>query len=191
MSYQLLSDIRLPVDRSEEDALDKARKTLHLPSSAPAFVYRRSLDTRKDRFSFVYTVAVETDRRDSRLHPFPDYEFPKRASHSKTIPIVGFGPAGMFCAWLLAKCGHKPLVIERGQALEDRIAAVDRFWQGGELNPESNVQFGEGGAGTFSDGKLTTRINDPRCRKVLEAFVSFGAPKEILTLAKPHIGTDK
>ncbi len=191
MNYQLLNDIRLPVDRPEHEALAKAKKELGLPGSTPAFVYRRSLDPRKDRFSFVYTVAMKTDLKHPRLRPFPDYEFPGRVSHSKTIPVIGFGPAGMFCAWLLAKCGHRPLVIERGQALEERIRTVEGFWNGGPLNPESNVQFGEGGAGTFSDGKLTTRINDPRCRKVLETFVSFGAPEEILTLAKPHIGTDR
>ncbi len=191
MSYKLLNDIRLPVDRPEEDALAKAKKELNLSDSTPAFVYRRSLDTRKDRFSFVYTVALETEREDSRLRSFPNYEFPGHVSRSKTIPVVGFGPAGMFCAWLLAKCGHRPLVIERGQELEQRVRSVEFFWKNGVLNPESNVQFGEGGAGTFSDGKLTTRINDPRCRKILETFVSFGAPEEILTLAKPHIGTDR
>ncbi len=191
MSYKLLNDIRLPVDRPEEEALTKARKELQLPSSVPAFIYRRSLDTRKDRFSFVYTVALQTEKDDERLRSFPDYDFPGQTASPKTIPVVGFGPAGMFCAWLLAKCGHHPIVIERGQSLEQRIRDVERFWNGGALQPESNVQFGEGGAGTFSDGKLTTRINDPRCRKILETFVSFGAPEEILTLAKPHIGTDR
>ncbi|MBO5213371.1 MAG: hypothetical protein J6B86_01200 [Clostridia bacterium] len=191
MSYQLFNDVRIPVDRPAQDALAKAKKELRLPASTPAFIYRRSLDTRKDRFSFVYTVAVNTERKDGRLRPFPNYEFPGQVSTPKTIPVVGFGPAGMFCAWLLAKCGHHPIVVERGQPLEQRIHAVEQFWNGGVLNPESNVQFGEGGAGTFSDGKLTTRINDPRCRKILETFVSFGAPEEILTLAKPHIGTDR
>lgn len=191
MNYKLLSDIRLSIDFSDKDALVKAKKELGLPSSTPAFVYRKSLDTRKDRFSFVYTVALQTDKNDKRLRSFPDYEFPETVKIPKTIPIIGFGPAGMFCAWLLAKCGHKPLIIERGQPLEQRILDVEHFWKGGALNPESNVQFGEGGAGTFSDGKLTTRINDPRCRKILETFVAFGAPEEILTLAKPHIGTDR
>ncbi|MBQ1272831.1 MAG: NAD(P)/FAD-dependent oxidoreductase [Clostridia bacterium] len=191
MKYQLISDIRLSIDKPEEEAITKAKKELGLPNSTPAFVYRKSLDTRKDRFSFVYTVAVATEKIDPRLHAFPDYQFPAPVSAPKTVPVIGFGPAGMFCAWLLAKCGHKPLVIERGQPIEQRIQDVEGFWQKGVLNPESNVQFGEGGAGTFSDGKLTTRINDPRCRKILETFVSFGAPEEILTLAKPHIGTDR
>lgn len=191
MSYQLLNDLRLPIDQPVAEVLKKARKELNLPAATPAFVYRRSLDTRKDRFSFVYTVAVDTEKNHPSLRPFPSYEFPENVAVSKTVPVIGFGPAGMFCAWLLAKCGHKPLIIERGQPLEQRIADVEGFWHGGPLNPESNVQFGEGGAGTFSDGKLTTRINDPRCRKILETFVSFGAPQEILTLAKPHVGTDR
>ncbi len=191
MKYQLISDIRLSIDCPESEAIAKAKKELGLSPATEAFIYRRSLDTRKDRFSFVYTVAVQTQKKSEKLHPFPNYQFPDSVSNSKTIPVVGFGPAGMFCAWLLAKCGHKPLVIERGQPIEQRIKDVEHFWNNGILNPESNVQFGEGGAGTFSDGKLTTRINDPRCRKILETFVSFGAPKEILSLAKPHIGTDK
>ncbi len=191
MSYQLYNNLRLTVDRPEEDALKKAKRELGLKSNTEAFLYRKSLDTRKDRFSFVYSVALKTDKKDSRLQPFPEYDFPETVATSYTVPIIGFGPAGIFCAWLLARCGLKPLVIERGQPIAKRIGDVEGFWTGKELNPESNVQFGEGGAGTFSDGKLTTRTNDPRCRKILETFVNFGAPKEILTLAKPHIGTDK
>ena len=190
MSMQLLSDLRASINETEDAVLQKARKALSLSKDTACFVYRRSLDTRKDKFSFVYTVAIETDLQDSRLRPFPTYELPTPTGRSKTVPIIGFGPAGMFCAWILARCGYKPIVIERGRPIKQRVNDVNTFWSGGELNPESNVQFGEGGAGTFSDGKLTTRINDPRCRKVLELFVHFGAPKEILTLAKPHIGTD-
>lgn len=191
MKLGLINDLRHPIDCPSEHVLAKAKQQMGLPENTKAFIYRRSLDTRKDRFSFVYTVAVETDGTDPRLHPFPTYEFPASIAHGRTVPIIGFGPAGMFCAWLLAKCGCKPLVIERGRPMEERIADVESFWKGAPVNPESNVQFGEGGAGTFSDGKLTTRINDPRCRKILETFVSFGAPEEILSLAKPHIGTDR
>lgn len=190
MNYQILNDLRGEIETSEEEILQRAKRELNLPDSIPAFIYRRSLDTRKGRLSFVYSVAVETEAEHPQLRPFPVYHLPNQTSHPREIPIVGFGPAGMFCAWLLAKCGHKPIVIERGKQIEDRVRDVDCFWKGGEINPESNVQFGEGGAGTFSDGKLTTRINDPRCRTVLETFVSYGAPREILTLAKPHIGTD-
>ena len=104
--------------------------------------------------------------------------------------IVGFGPAGMFAALILAQAGLRPLVLERGQEVDARTASVERFWREGTLNEQSNVQFGEGGAGTFSDGKLTTGIKDARIRKVLEEFVTAGAPKEILYKQKPHIGTD-
>ncbi|MDE6733152.1 MAG: hypothetical protein K2J77_09795, partial [Oscillospiraceae bacterium] len=107
------------------------------------------------------------------------------------IVIAGFGPAGMFCALTLCEFGYKPIVLERGAAMDERIAAVDNYQKNGLLNAETNVQFGEGGAGTFSDGKLTTRINDPLCGRVLEKLHEFGAPEDILTNAKPHIGTDK
>jgi len=104
--------------------------------------------------------------------------------------VVGFGPCGMFCALLLAKNGYRPIVIERGSSVAKRTEDVDRFFKTGILNPESNIQFGAGGAGTFSDGKLVTRINDPKCGYVLSEMYKFGAPEEILYKAKPHVGTD-
>ncbi len=171
-------------------------------------IYKLSLDARKQ--SDIKTVAavwVEMDKSDearlasrsfsggitvSRVDTTPFKPTPKgTVKPAGRIAVCGFGPAGMFAALTLAECGYKPLVLERGEPAEEREKAVNDFWKGGALDTRSNVQFGEGGAGTFSDGKLTTRIKDPLCRYVLERFVSFGAPAEILTTAKPHIGTDK
>lgn len=104
--------------------------------------------------------------------------------------VVGLGPAGLFAALLLAKKGFNPIVFERGEDVDSRTKTVEEFWRTGELNPESNVQFGEGGAGAFSDGKLTTRIKDTRCDYVLDALVRNGAPEEIIYKGKPHVGTD-
>ncbi|MCR4890742.1 MAG: hypothetical protein K5989_00955, partial [Lachnospiraceae bacterium] len=112
--------------------------------------------------------------------------------HGPSPVIAGFGPAGMFCALLLARAGRKPIILERGSSVDKRVEDVEAFWSTGRLNPNSNVQFGEGGAGTFSDGKLNTLVRDPRGRNrfVLETFVKYGADPQILTDAKPHIGTD-
>jgi len=118
------------------------------------------------------------------------YDIPKVSGGSRPV-IVGFGPAGMFAALVLAKAGARPIVLERGYDVDSRIKAVEEFRTTGRLDPECNIQFGEGGAGTFSDGKLTTGIKDKRIRYVLEKLVEFGTPDEILYMAKPHIGTDK
>ncbi|NCB48200.1 MAG: hypothetical protein EOM55_01015 [Clostridia bacterium] len=117
-------------------------------------------------------------------------EYPKKNSEKRPV-VVGFGPAGMFCSLCLARMGLKPMVIEQGKCVEERSKDVENFWQSGILDKFSNVQFGEGGAGTFSDGKLNTNINNAYCKKVINEFYYFGAPKEILTSAKPHIGSDK
>ena len=104
--------------------------------------------------------------------------------------VVGFGPAGMLAAFYLAREGYRPLALERGQDVDQRTSDVEKFWQTGQFDPESNVQFGEGGAGTFSDGKLTTRVTHPRLHEIAQYFVEFGAPQEILYKHKPHVGTD-
>ena len=170
---------------------------------------KRSVDARKKNdvhfvasYAFGYegspeeeTAVVERGCRPPaavKVHkPYAGYEPPRIEARPDLRPVVvGTGPAGLFAAWALAKAGARPLVIERGGCVEDRLRSVARFNEGGPLDPESNIQFGEGGAGTFSDGKLTTNIKNPRCKDVLHIFVAAGAPEEILWQAKPHIGTD-
>lgn len=161
-------------------------------------LYRRSVDARhRDDVHFVCTVDVDCgvsrvprDRRITTAEPFR-YRLPPSVPLGKRPVVAGFGPAGMFAALILAQAGQRPIVLERGACVEKRRQQVGRFFHTGMLDPESNVQFGEGGAGTFSDGKLNTGTKDPRARKVLEEFAAAGAPEEILYLAKPHIGTDR
>lgn len=200
----IINNITSSLDASERDIIYKALDSVGITRETDAKIYKTSLDARKrSNIHFVHSVyadlgdesiekALETKYKDvnyaaaCRLEPAFGSE-----KQNGRICIAGFGPAGMFCALVLAENGYKPLVFERGSKVENRVEKVSRFWSDGTLDLNSNVQFGEGGAGTFSDGKLTTRIKDPLCRYVLEKFVKFGAPEEILTKAKPHIGTDK
>lgn len=164
-------------------------------------IVKKSVDSRDKRdVHFVLTMEFETETKTPALYcpkgscleeaEKKPYQ-PPSASHRKAPVVVGMGPAGLFAALLLAEQGLTPLVIERGAPVEERVRAVERFWQGCPLDPESNVQFGEGGAGAFSDGKLNSGISDPRCRFVIETLHAHGAPEEILYHARPHIGTDK
>lgn len=157
-------------------------------------IRRESVDARdKGSIKVVYTVDFTCDKK-LKLDVAPDLEYkyvqPGTTPMEHPPVIVGFGPCGIFAALILADMGYEPIVLERGRIMEDRIRDVERFWKTGELDEESNVQFGEGGAGTFSDGKLTTGIKDPRIAKVLQMFVAAGADAEILYKHKPHIGTD-
>lgn len=200
----IVHQIQCPIGESEEYAKKKAVKALGLTDGdiKEISVHKRSLDARRGReTTFVYSFVIKLNDRgkeksvaEKRKAVFFEEQkfFPKCTLNKKaSIIVAGFGPAGMFAALTLARMGYKPIVLERGSRIEERVNAVESFWKGGSLDSSSNVQFGEGGAGTFSDGKLTTRINDPLCNVVLSEFVNFGADKEILSLSKPHIGTDK
>ena len=202
-----INQLKLPVGHSQKDLEDKIRKTLRIPSKETFHyeVMRRSLDARKKPSLFyVYCIYVTIRQENSivkKLHQpsvslvtETGYRFSEMGHErlNRRPVIVGAGPCGLFAAWQLTLAGYAPLILERGKQVEDRSADVERFWETGILQPDSNVQFGEGGAGTFSDGKLNTLVKDPigRNRFVLETFVKFGAPEHILYENKPHIGTD-
>ena len=192
------------LERKVERALGVSREEIQSIE-----IRKRSIDARKKpEIYYVYTVDVKLTKvkkekailsrrklKDVSEEKETSYEFPacREASEMKHRPVVvGSGPAGLFCAYLLAKHGYRPILIERGAPVEERKKAVEAFWETGVLDTRTNVQFGEGGAGTFSDGKLNTLVKDPagRNREVLKIFVAHGAPEEILYENKPHIGTD-
>ena len=163
-------------------------------------IIKESIDARVE-VNYIYEVEIETNL-ENKLLKNKDVYIPKDESYKFEITgtkqmkerpiIVGSGPAGLFSAYMLSKNGYKPIIIERGEKVEDRVKTIESFWKTGKLNKNSNVQFGEGGAGTFSDGKLNTLVKDKnyRMKKVFEIFVECGAPSDILYKNKPHIGTD-
>ncbi|MBQ5740071.1 MAG: NAD(P)/FAD-dependent oxidoreductase, partial [Oscillospiraceae bacterium] len=184
-----LEGLKLGVDEGREKLVSLAARTLKTSEKSirSLRVLRRSIDARGG-ISFVYSVAVECDgeaqflRRCKSAQPYREesYALPSPVSSAERPVVIGAGPAGLFAALVLAKCGARPILLERGKAVEERKRDVDRFWATGELDESSNVQFGEGGAGTFSDGKLNTGTKDPRHRFILETFVRFGAHEDIL-----------
>ena len=198
-----ISQLKIGIDESIQKLPSLIAKKLKIKETAikDYRIFKESIDARRGTITFVYTVDVTLENETSILEkqiphvtltPHLEYDMPpKRESVPEKRPIViGFGPSGMYAALLLAQCGYNPIVLERGGTVDERVMSIDDFWKKGILNPESNIQFGEGGAGTFSDGKLTTRVKDLRGRKVLEELVKAGAPEEILYVAHPHVGTD-
>ena len=202
-----IQQLKLPVTHTQEELEQKIRKTLKIGKHdlQEIELLRRSIDARKkSELKYVYQLDVKVKDENAVLRKAKNnqivkaekkpYVFPKSGEQTLVHRpvIIGSGPAGLFCAYVLAKHGYRPLVLERGESAEQRKKSVDAFWKTGVLNPESNVQFGEGGAGTFSDGKLNTAIKDPtgRIHEVLRIFAEFGADSRILYVNKPHIGTD-
>lgn len=204
-----IRQIKIPI---EKDNINHLKKKISIILNCPETdiktisISKKSLDARKNpNIFYIYEVDVDVkneehllkkhqSNKDVFLTPEEKYIYPKMGNKKlKHRPIiVGSGPAGLFCAYLLAELGYQPIIIERGEMIEERVKSVENFWKTGVLNKNSNVQFGEGGAGTFSDGKLNTLVKDKsfRMKKVFEIFVESGANKDILYTNNPHIGTD-
>ncbi|MFP4697603.1 MAG: NAD(P)/FAD-dependent oxidoreductase [Eubacteriales bacterium] len=201
-----IQQLRFGLDHSENDIIKKALKILKINNEqVKAFkIIKKSIDARKNSVKIIYTIEVKIDNEQKTIKRINNNSIMLTKSEEyifnitgdkklKERPIIiGTGPAGLFSGLLLAQHGYKPIIIERGKMVDERIKDINNLWNKGELNPNSNVQFGEGGAGTFSDGKLNTMVKDRsfRNKKVIELFVEAGAPSEILYINKPHIGTD-
>lgn len=196
----VINNIKMPVNHKIEDVLLAAQEFVRQQCiyADNFYIYRQSIDARhKKSIKYIYSVAAEVNNGakilpNSNLQIISQNDEIKVESKKvfkKRPVVVGMGPCGLFTAYILTLSGNPPLIIERGGMVEERVKSVEEFWNSGKLNTESNVQFGEGGAGTFSDGKLNTGIKDKRQRFILKTFVRFGAPNDILYKSKPHIGT--
>ncbi len=202
----IFDGIALSPDAPEGDALHtvemRLRKAGISLKDRRLQICKKSVDARKkEEIKLIYSISLSADSSESERQKLQRLGARavavealqiKRGNEKMSAPplVVGMGPAGMFCALILAEQGYRPVLIDRGDSVNDRVAALDRFYKEHVLDTESNIQFGAGGAGTFSDGKLLTRINDPKCTYVLETFARFGAPADVTVKAKPHIGTD-
>ena len=193
-----INNLKIREDLSNDKVIEYALNKYKIDKNDLLNIYisKKSIDARKKddvHYNYSFDLEVKDENKYKKLDKVKKLELPaiqvNIASKSKPI-IVGAGPAGLFAALTFVQNGIKPIIIEQGKPIEDRIQDVETFKKTGRLNNMSNIQFGEGGAGTFSDGKLTTGINSPYCKKVLQEFVNFGAPSQILYLNKPHIGTD-
>ena len=199
-----INELKLPLDSNKNQLIKAAAKELKTdPKNIIKLqIRKKAVDARKkDNVRFTYCVDVKLNISEAKvlkkagkkvsLAKVEKYQLPKAENPPQKPPvIIGMGPAGLLCGLMLAEAGLKPILLDRGESADNRKKTVEEFWNSGKLNPKSNVQFGQGGAGTFSDGKLTTNTKDKRNSKVLNVFYDSGAPEEILYLAKPHIGTD-
>ncbi len=203
MKFLKVSNIKLNIDADENTAIHQAMRLSGVTAGdvIDKKIMKMSIDARnKSEIHKIYTVGLLVGEYRKKRKNVAVYDkepkyimkcFGTEKPEHRPV-VVGFGPSGMFCAYMLAKYGYRPLIIERGSRVDERIKKINQFWEKGILDPECNVQFGEGGAGTFSDGKLNTQIKDKenRIQLVLETFVKYGAKKNILYDAKPHVGTD-
>jgi uncharacterized FAD-dependent dehydrogenase len=192
----VLTNLALPIDHTNDDLLTAIAKESGLtPSEFSYSLLRRSIDARKGDVHFVYSILIDSpiflSRRNIKKYDEVEPVIISRSHLTSRPVIVGFGPAGMYCGLILARAGARPIILERGKAVEERSKDVEALKKNGVLNPESNVCYGEGGAGTFSDGKLNTGVNDARTKFVLDEFVKHGASQAIMVDATPHIGSDR